>query len=245
MKRQRATDLRAAVDRLPLGTRQAMLKGIDKNPIIVGADGNVRGGVCPMLAASKGHQKKLGKPFARAWDAYAGVRFSRPASKHELRTLKTMLEVSIDNETESPVDLSAAIASYEAVQPSPPTERPAVSAALGTGEALDMTEAIAAHEAAVERRRADERRAAESVPVERTAPTPRERVDTGERDRTQELERRHGWAWLRPVRRFDDYERALQLLDDAERAGLSEVDQHDRRSASRGRELAGSAAGRN
>jgi hypothetical protein len=37
----------------------------------------------------------------------------------------------------------------------------------------------------------------------------REKVDTGERDRSGELRRRHGWAWLRVFRRLDDYEAAL------------------------------------
>ena len=36
-----------------------------------------------------------------------------------------------------------------------------------------------------------------------------ERVDTGERDRTPELRRRHGWAWLRVFRRLDEYEAAV------------------------------------
>jgi hypothetical protein len=36
------------------------------------------------------------------------------------------------------------------------------------------------------------------------------RPDTGERDRTSELSRRHGWAWMRLFRRYDDYEAALE-----------------------------------
>jgi hypothetical protein len=39
---------------------------------------------------------------------------------------------------------------------------------------------------------------------------PVERADTGERDRTKELRSRHGWAWLRLFRRYDDYEAALE-----------------------------------
>ena len=42
-----------------------------------------------------------------------------------------------------------------------------------------------------------------------TEPAP-ERPDTGERDRTDELRRRPGWAWLRLFRRYDDYEAALE-----------------------------------
>ena len=36
--------------------------------------------------------------------------------------------------------------------------------------------------------------------------------DTGERDRSPELRGHHGWAWLRPFRRLDDYERAVEEL---------------------------------
>ena len=36
--------------------------------------------------------------------------------------------------------------------------------------------------------------------------------DTGERDRTDELSQRRGWAWLRPFRRLDEYERAVEEL---------------------------------
>ncbi len=42
------------------------------------------------------------------------------------------------------------------------------------------------------------------------APTRRRRRDTGERDRTRELRWRPGWAWLRPFRRYDDYESAVR-----------------------------------
>ena len=35
----------------------------------------------------------------------------------------------------------------------------------------------------------------------------------GDRDRSAELRRAQGWAWLRPFRRYDDYQRALQWLE--------------------------------
>src|SRR5947199_135680 len=42
--------------------------------------------------------------------------------------------------------------------------------------------------------------------------------DTGERDRTPELRNRHGWAWLRAFRRYDEYEDALErAVGDGER----------------------------
>jgi hypothetical protein len=49
-----------------------------------------------------------------------------------------------------------------------------------------------------------------------TAPRPKR--DTGERDRTKELRGRHGWAWLRPFKRLDDYELALDELERIEAA---------------------------
>ena len=56
-----------------------------------------------------------------------------------------------------------------------------------------------------------------------------ERIDTGERNRTPELRRRHGWAWLRVFRRLDEYEAAIAEVERqealAERADRSERDE--------------------
>jgi len=41
---------------------------------------------------------------------------------------------------------------------------------------------------------------------------PRERRDTGERNRMPELHKRHGWAWTRLFRRYEDYEAAMAQL---------------------------------
>jgi hypothetical protein len=46
-------DLRLAIDCLPVRTRRAMLEGIRRNEIIVGAYADRAGGVCPMLAAHR------------------------------------------------------------------------------------------------------------------------------------------------------------------------------------------------
>jgi hypothetical protein len=40
----------------------------------------------------------------------------------------------------------------------------------------------------------------------------RRRPDTGERHRAAELRNAPGWAWLRPFRRLDEYERALSAV---------------------------------
>jgi hypothetical protein len=42
---------------------------------------------------------------------------------------------------------------------------------------------------------------------------PRERADTGERNRMPELRKRHGWAWTRLFRRYEDYEAAMAQLE--------------------------------
>lgn len=61
------------------------------------------------------------------------------------------------------------------------------------------------------RRAADERAAFAQGIITRARPT------TGERDRTSELGKRHGWAWLRPVRRLDEFEAALERVAAADR----------------------------
>jgi hypothetical protein len=40
----------------------------------------------------------------------------------------------------------------------------------------------------------------------------RSRVRPGDPDRTEELRRKPGWAWLRPFRRYDEYEGALERV---------------------------------
>jgi hypothetical protein len=44
--------------------------------------------------------------------------------------------------------------------------------------------------------------------------TPARRIaDTGERNRMPELRKRHGWAWTRLFRRYEDYEAAMAQLE--------------------------------
>jgi hypothetical protein len=47
---------------------------------------------------------------------------------------------------------------------------------------------------------------------------PAPRRDTGERHRAAELRHQPGWAWLRPFRRLDEYERALARVEEARAA---------------------------
>jgi len=74
----------------------------------------------------------------------------------------------------------------------------------------DLTAAVSELKAARERRALDE------------AAAPR--VDTGELDRTPELKKRAGWAWLRVFRRYDAYKAALDQIEAAEREEQRERD---------------------
>jgi len=51
----------------------------------------------------------------------------------------------------------------------------------------------------------------------REARAAKARRDTGERDRSRELRRRPGWAWLRIFRRYDDFEDAVRRAEEEDR----------------------------
>jgi hypothetical protein len=53
-----------------------------------------------------------------------------------------------------------------------------------------------------------------------TRRAPRPKPDTGERNRTPELRKRHGWAWTRLFRRYEDYEAALAELEGDSGSGV-------------------------
>ena len=101
MRRRRpAQALRTAVDCLPLESRRAMLDGMNANRIIVGAYTDRQGGICPMLAAHRNGGRTDVAAFARAWDEYTGAKRPRRATRREVRTLRTLLEQSLDVDTE-------------------------------------------------------------------------------------------------------------------------------------------------
>jgi hypothetical protein len=88
--------LRRAVEALPRHTREGMIRGIDSNRIVVGAyvDSD-SGGICPMLAAHRnGGRTSIGS-FARAWDDYTGAKRPRRATRREVRTLRSLLDLSL------------------------------------------------------------------------------------------------------------------------------------------------------
>jgi hypothetical protein len=109
------TELRRAIDRLPLSTRRAMLDGIKGNRIIAGAYTDDRGGICPMLAAHRNGGRTTLLAFARSWDRFAGTRRVRNATRRELAVLERLLVESVGAYSE-PADLSAAIAEHQALK---------------------------------------------------------------------------------------------------------------------------------
>jgi hypothetical protein len=91
-----AERLRFAVEALPRRTREAMVRGIAANPIVVGAYvDRDSGGICPMLAAHRNGGRTNLASFARAWDRYTGAKRPRLATRRELRTLRALLEASL------------------------------------------------------------------------------------------------------------------------------------------------------
>src|SRR3954447_25126200 len=96
MRRSRnaAARLRAAVDMLPIETKQAMLAGLDDETIITGAYTH-DGGICPMLAAHRRGGRTDRESFAKCWDRYTGASKGRRATEREIRTLRCMLEASL------------------------------------------------------------------------------------------------------------------------------------------------------
>jgi hypothetical protein len=94
--RNSAQRLRATVEALPRRTKLAMLRGIDGNEIIVGAyTDRSSGGICPMLAAHRNGGRTDLASFARAWDRYTDAKRPRLATRRELRTLRSFLELGL------------------------------------------------------------------------------------------------------------------------------------------------------
>jgi hypothetical protein len=81
---------------MPAHARQAMLRGIADNTIIVGAYTDpASGGICPMLAAHRNGGRIDLASFARSWDRYTDAAEPRLAPRRELRTLVALLESSL------------------------------------------------------------------------------------------------------------------------------------------------------
>jgi hypothetical protein len=106
-------DLRLAVRCLPRHTREAMLRGIRDNDIIVGAYVDRRGGVCPMLAAHRNGGRTDFLAFAHAWDRFSRARGPRPATERELATLEGFLRAAAAADAQT--GLGEAIADHQRV----------------------------------------------------------------------------------------------------------------------------------
>lgn len=191
MRRRRTTtiqDLRDAIDCLPRQTREAMLRGINTNPIIVGAYTS-DGGICPMLAAHRAGGRTNFISFARAWDGFA-FRGARPArggrarraTERELLTLRAHLEASLLADEAPEADLAAAMVEHRELLARREQE---LSAAPGSSEG----------------------------PAAKQRPGGPRRERPGDPDRSGELRRRGGWRWMRIVRNLEDYERVLESLE--------------------------------
>jgi hypothetical protein len=96
-RRNNAQRLRNSVNSMPNATKEAMLRGVRSNRVIVGAYVDKRGGVCPMLAAHRNGGRTNFGTFARAWDAFtrANPRKPRRASRLEVRILENHLEMAL------------------------------------------------------------------------------------------------------------------------------------------------------
>src|SRR5919106_6182125 len=104
-RRNNAQRLRNAVYAMPSRTKEAMLRGIRSNRVIVGGYVDKRGGVCPMLAAHRNGGRTNFRTFARAWDAFTGAgRKPRRASRRDVRTLEGYLELALTHDPVEPAD---------------------------------------------------------------------------------------------------------------------------------------------
>jgi hypothetical protein len=99
-----------AVEALPRRTKLAMLRGIDDNEIVVGAYSDKdTGGICPMLAAHRNGGRTSLSSFARSWDRYTKAKRPRLATRREVRTLRSYLEVGLLRDEPGGASLGGAV----------------------------------------------------------------------------------------------------------------------------------------
>jgi hypothetical protein len=184
------------IDALPRHTRVAMLDGIERHEIIVGAYSN-RDGVCPMLAAHRAGGRTTAIAFAKAWDRFAfrASRSRRPrrATARELMLLKVYLQASLlatPSEARTPVT-PARTHVTPARAPVTPARAPVTPARAPVTPAGSLT----------------------PTPAPTLLPDTAAPQRPGDEDRSGDLAGRPGWSWSRLVRRYDDYERLIALLE--------------------------------
>jgi hypothetical protein len=110
MRGRAQNDLRLAVRCLPRHTREAMVEGIRRNDIIVGAYTDRSGGVCPMLAAHRCGGRTDFLAFAKAWDRFARAKRPRRATEREIAVLVSYLQETL---LDGDADLAAAISDHQ------------------------------------------------------------------------------------------------------------------------------------
>jgi hypothetical protein len=188
--RNPAERLRSTVERLPGRTKEAMLRGIATNRIVVGAYVDPdSGGICPMLAAHRNGGRTSVASFARAWDAYTGAKRPRRATRREVHYLRALLEESLAAEgLGEGLSLTEAAAQIRA-------EREAAACRTADDAMGDAPRTVVPEPAD------------DSIRV-------RHRRDTGERHRGSELRLRPRWAWLRPTRRYDEFKDLLAAAEE-------------------------------
>ena len=130
-------ELRRVIDCLPARTRRAMLDGLRANDIIVGAYSDRAGGVCPMLAAHRCGGRTSFVSFARAWDAFTGVKRARRATTREVRVLESNLVASLAADAGQPA-LAEAISAHQAAA----RERRAREASADGAWSVDQPDAL-------------------------------------------------------------------------------------------------------
>ena len=165
-----------------------MLEGIRANDIIVGAY-STGDGICPMLAAHRAGGRTSFIGFARAWDRFAIRQVRSQKSRRATERELRILTAHLE-------------ASLLADDVGSDTGR------SGT----ELAAAIREHRDLVARRTLARRDEGSRDPDRRLERAAR----PGDSDRRPELEARPGWAWLRVMRRYDDYRRALELLEAGE-----------------------------
>jgi hypothetical protein len=169
-----------------------MLRGIAANPIVVGAYvDRESGGICPMLAAHRNGGRTSLASFARAWDRYTGAKRPRLATRRELRTLRSLLESSLTEGITGSGSIAAAAAQIRA-------EREELAARLARCPEPEEPAVTEPADAPIRIRRRDE---------------------TGERNRTGELRDRLRWSWMRPARRYEEFQDLLAAAEEQLTAG--------------------------
>jgi hypothetical protein len=172
-----------------------MLQGIAANEIIVGAYTSGEG-ICPMLAAHRNGGRTNLISFAKAWDrfAFTGSRVTkpRPATVRELLVLRSHLEASLLDEDTPQADLASAIQAHRELVSRRGPELPRMDGHVRGDIRAGDRHAIKATDRRAQRR------------TRRTRP--------GDPDRSRELRSQPGWHWTRLVRRYDEYQWALEQV---------------------------------